>query len=94
MRARTFRYPPLRHRPQPPDVRPQNLSREWFSNIRAVSKFPARPADGVIATAVIEDHIDLHVMGAYGHSPIRQFILGSTTTSMVRTCHIPVLMFR
>jgi len=33
-------------------------------------------------------------MGAYGHSPIRQFILGSTTTTMVRTCQIPVLMFR
>jgi nucleotide-binding universal stress UspA family protein len=33
-------------------------------------------------------------MGAYGHSPIRQFILGSNTTSMVRTCQIPVLMFR
>jgi len=43
----------------------------------------------------VQDHaIDLLVMGAYGHSPIRQFILGSTTTTMVRTCQIPVLMFR
>jgi nucleotide-binding universal stress UspA family protein len=48
----------------------------------------------VIASAVEEHRIDLLVMGAYGHSPIRQFILGSTTTTMVRTCHIPVLMFR
>lgn len=33
-------------------------------------------------------------MGAYGHSRIREFILGSTTTTMVRTCLVPVLMFR
>jgi nucleotide-binding universal stress UspA family protein len=51
-------------------------------------------AEDVIATAVKEHGIDLLVMGAYGHSPIRQFILGSTTTTMVRTCHVPVLMFR
>lgn len=47
-----------------------------------------------IAAAIQEHGIDLLVMGAYGHSPIRQFILGSTTTTMVRTCHVPVLMFR
>jgi len=33
-------------------------------------------------------------MAAYGHSPIREFILGSTTTPTVRTCQVPVLMFR
>lgn len=48
----------------------------------------------VIATAIKQHHIDLLVMGAYGHSPIRAFILGSTTTTMVRTCLVPVLMFR
>ncbi|MBK1664158.1 universal stress protein UspA [Rhodospirillum rubrum] len=36
----------------------------------------------------------LLVMGAYGHSRIRRFIVGSTTTTMVRICHSPVLMFR
>ncbi len=39
-------------------------------------------------------HLGLLVMDAYGHSPIRAFILGSTTTAMVRTCPVPVLMFR
>jgi nucleotide-binding universal stress UspA family protein len=33
-------------------------------------------------------------MGAYGHSPIREFILGSTTTSLIRTCLVPILLFR
>ena len=38
--------------------------------------------------------IELLVMGAYGHSRIRQFILGSTTTTMLRTCPRPVLVMR
>lgn len=48
----------------------------------------------VIAEVIQRERIQLLVMGAYGHSPIRAFILGSTTTNMVRTCPVPVLMFR
>jgi nucleotide-binding universal stress UspA family protein len=48
----------------------------------------------VIAEVIQREQIQLLVMGAYGHSPIRALILGSTTTNMVRTCPIPVLMFR
>ena len=48
----------------------------------------------VIATAVDQEQIDLLVMGAYGHSHIRQMIVGSTTTAMIRTVKIPVLLFR
>jgi nucleotide-binding universal stress UspA family protein len=33
-------------------------------------------------------------MGSYGHAPMRAFILGITMTTMVRTCLVPVLMFR
>ena len=50
--------------------------------------------DKVIAEAVEQDHIDLLVMGAYGHSHIRHLIVGSTTTAMIRTVKIPVLLFR
>lgn len=52
------------------------------------------PPEAAIAATLKERSVDLLVMGAYGHSPIRQFILGSTTTTMVRTCAVPVLMFR
>lgn len=38
--------------------------------------------------------IDLLVMGAYGHSRIRQLLVGSTTTTMLRTLPIPVLLLR
>ena len=48
----------------------------------------------VIGDVVAQDHIDLLVMGAYGHSAIRQMIVGSTTTAMIRTVKIPVLLFR
>ncbi|MDQ8193599.1 universal stress protein [Coraliomargarita sp. SDUM461004] len=50
--------------------------------------------ESIISDVVAQDHIDLLVMGAYGHSSIRQFIVGSTTTSMIRTVKIPVLLFR
>lgn len=48
----------------------------------------------VIADIVAQDHIDLLVMGAYGHSSIRRLIVGSTTSAMIRTVKIPVLLFR
>ena len=38
--------------------------------------------------------VDLLVMGAYGHSRIRQLIVGSTTTSLLRTSPVPVLVLR
>lgn len=41
-----------------------------------------------------DNNIDITVMGAYGHSRIRQFLVGSTTTSMLRNAHIPVLILR
>jgi nucleotide-binding universal stress UspA family protein len=51
-------------------------------------------ADAVIHQYVTSNSIDLLVMGAYGHSRIRQLIIGSTTTAMVRICLIPVLLLR
>lgn len=38
--------------------------------------------------------IDLIIMGAYGHSRIRQFLIGSTTTAMLRQSVVPVLLLR
>lgn len=41
-----------------------------------------------------EHDIDLLVMGAYGHSRIRQFLVGSTTTNMLRTAEKPLVILR
>uniref|UniRef100_UPI00289ED0B7 universal stress protein n=1 Tax=Stutzerimonas nitrititolerans TaxID=2482751 RepID=UPI00289ED0B7 len=41
-----------------------------------------------------EHAIELLVMGAYGHSRIRQFFVGSTTTNMLRSATTPMLLLR
>ncbi|BBA36703.1 UspA, universal stress protein [Methylocaldum marinum] len=41
-----------------------------------------------------EHDIDLLIMGAYGHSRIREFLVGSTTTSMLTNATPPVLVLR
>jgi nucleotide-binding universal stress UspA family protein len=51
-------------------------------------------ADAVIAREVQEQGIDLLVMGAFGHSRLRNLFIGSTTTEMIRSCKIPILLFR
>ncbi len=38
--------------------------------------------------------IDLIVMGAYGHSRIRQFLVGSTTAEIVRRANVAILLLR
>jgi len=54
---------------------------------------PGQP-DEVIARTVRDESFGLLVMGAYGHSRIRTLIIGSTTTEMIRSCLIPVMLFR
>ena len=34
----------------------------------------------------------LLVMGAYGHARIREFVLSSTTTALLRSSSVPVLV--
>lgn len=55
-----------------------------------------RPGDVESALhAYQEDHgIDLLMMGAYGHSRIRQFLIGSTTTRMLETTRSLLLLLR
>jgi len=51
-------------------------------------------AETAIADYVQSAKIDLLVAGAYGHSRIRKLLIGSTTTELLRRCHVPVLCFR
>ena len=50
--------------------------------------------DKAIAEIVDNEGMNLLVMGAYGHSRIRSLVIGSTTTEMIRSCKVPVLLFR
>ncbi|MBC7158930.1 MAG: universal stress protein [Porphyrobacter sp.] len=51
-------------------------------------------AEQVIPGIVASTEHALLLMGAYGHSPIRRMIVGSTTAEMVRMVKGPVLMVR
>ncbi|MBE9107914.1 universal stress protein [Nodosilinea sp. LEGE 07298] len=43
----------------------------------------------------IDDHdISLLLLGAYGHRRIRHLVIGSTTVQLLRSCQIPVLLYR
>jgi nucleotide-binding universal stress UspA family protein len=48
----------------------------------------------VIADVVAQTPGAMLMMGAYGHSPLRTLIVGSTTTTMIRTVKAPVLLVR
>ncbi len=41
-----------------------------------------------------EGSVELMVMGAYGHNRLRELILGSTTSYVIRKSTIPVLLSR
>lgn len=47
-----------------------------------------------IGTFSNENNVNLIIMGAYGHSRIRNLIIGSTTIQVLRNTRIPVLLIR
>lgn len=48
----------------------------------------------VITNEVENAPQDLLAMGAYGHSRAKHLLIGSTTATLARDCHVPILMFR
>ena len=60
----------------------------------ASAKAKSGHAEKIITEETERDGADLLIMGAYGHSRIRNLIIGSTTTSLIRSCPIPLLLFR
>lgn len=59
----------------------------------SASIVPGQP-ERAISAYVENESIDLLVMGSHGHSRIRQLIIGSSTTAMLRSCKIPIVVFR
>lgn len=55
-----------------------------------------RPGDPdvVILEAVARLQCDLLIMGAYGHSRVRNLMVGSTTTTLLRESPVPLLIVR
>ncbi len=50
--------------------------------------------DGALKSEAERTAADRLVMGAYGHSPLRSMIVGSTTSAMIARLTLPVLLFR
>ena len=76
---------------------------EAIQNAKSIAKSYERSATYQVLSGNVEDEIanyvesskaDLLMMGAYGHSRIRELLIGSTTTDLLRRCQIPVLLFR
>ncbi|HTO33102.1 MAG TPA: universal stress protein [Pararhizobium sp.] len=53
-----------------------------------------KPTEDVIRQHALELACDMIVMGAYGHSPLRERVFGGVTASILETCDVPVFMVR
>ncbi len=51
------------------------------------------PVEGILQVAQRES-CDLIIMGAWGHSRVRELFLGSTTDGILRSAELPVLLYR
>jgi nucleotide-binding universal stress UspA family protein len=77
-----------------------NTQLDWAKNALASGGFEAKTAvvagdpESALPEYIGANDIDLLVMGAYGHSRIRQLLVGSTTTTMIRTSSVPLLLLR
>ena len=62
---------------------------------RGLGGFPhERLNQEAISNYVTDRDISLLLIGAYGHSRIRELVIGSTTAQVLRSSHISVLLFR
>ncbi len=51
-------------------------------------------AESVIAATAQNESIDLLIMGAFSHSPLRKLLFGSKTADLLRSSNIPTLLLR
>ena len=77
-----------------------NMLVEWAasklrgSGFDVTSEIAHGNAEEIVARAVDERRVDLLVMGAYTHSPIRSLLFGSRTSDLLRRVELPTLLLR
>lgn len=59
-----------------------------------VASYVPGDAETIIAQTVRDRAVDLLIMGAYSHSPLRTFLFGSKTTDLLRSSTVPTLLLR
>jgi len=73
---------------------------DWAKEVMDEAGFeaPASLMEGEVEKVLCDyraaHNIDMLIMGAYGHSTIRRFLVGSTTTNVIRGASVPVLLLR
>jgi nucleotide-binding universal stress UspA family protein len=73
---------------------------EWAKTTLEAANFDIFPslipgdAESVIAKAIREQEIDMLIMGAYSHSPLRSLLFGSKTSDLLRSSKVPTLLLR
>ncbi|WP_017429730.1 universal stress protein [Vreelandella jeotgali] len=83
-----------------PDTAEHRMALAWAVDVlqqaghAAEGAIKAGDTEATLHAYETDNAIDMTVMGAYGHSRIRQLLVGSTTTSMLRNAHVPVLILR
>ena len=66
----------------------------WHGIRAEVRVQPANgPTGPMLQKMAHESDADLMVMGAYGHSRLREYIFGGVTEAMIAACSLPVLLF-
>jgi nucleotide-binding universal stress UspA family protein len=69
----------------------KNLSRHGIDVVLDRVDAKGRPIGGVLEAYVASHESDLLVMGAYGHSRLREFVLGGATDSLLSKPPLPIL---
>jgi nucleotide-binding universal stress UspA family protein len=69
----------------------KNLSRHGIDVVLDRVDARGRPIGEVLEAYVASHDVDLLVMGAYGHSRLREFVLGGATKSLLSKPPLPIL---
>ena len=70
----------------------QHLARHGLNvEVHRITRGDLDVADALLSHATDAD-VDFIVMGGYGHSRLREFVLGGVTRSILRSMTVPVLM--
>ena len=62
------------------------------AEIKVVDSLLEGDVESVLSDYAAQHNIDLLIMGAFGHSKLRQFFVGSTTLHMLHRTKIPLLL--
>ncbi|WP_166295072.1 universal stress protein [Bradyrhizobium sp. 2S1] len=69
----------------------KNLSRHGIDVVLDLVDTRGRSIDAVLNSYVSAHEVDVLVMGAYGHSRLREFVLGGATRSLLSKPPLPIL---